>query len=589
MNNITQFKEYIDYYKKLSNPGYAVLITGEWGSGKTHQINNTLKQEEMYYISLFDINSVDDIYAAVFYKMSPIKSFAKGASNALGETSLGSDAFTLGLGGLVGRIASAVIKEEIKKDRVIVFDDLERCSVDINEILGVINKYVEHHECKVIAIAHDEKIKNSFDEAKEKVIGQTLRIEPNIEEIFDHFLNQEEKNIMPNYISKTILMTFIASECKSMRILNHTIKDSIRLLDCLNEKNIKNEKAMYEIFSFFTALSVAYRYGKIKEIDLIYRSEQVIKYYVNKDKMDIPPIAALNNAYKKKGIAIDLSRNTLKDETVINCLVKGYYDKEKIALDVNENSNFNKQDSEAWVTLMSFDSISPEEVESAINDINNQLANFSITDSGKILHIFNLKLLMTFIGAHELTYAQVFIDFKNYLRKLLEQNKIDLPDPDSRFSMFSESSHGYGYWVKDEYRTISNTMFNISQNFRKIALQKKFPSYIEEITYSMTNEPSQFLNLVSSGYHGQGKYAYVCFLNFIKPILFVERWLESPVQNWQKIRDGLEARYSSGGLRNQLSDELPWIKNINYILNNFAAKERGFNRLRIERLKCKII
>lgn len=159
MNNLTYFTTYINYYNTLIKPGYAVLVTGEWGSGKTHQIKNIFSENEMYYVSLFDISTVEDIYANVFYKMSPIKAFAKGAANGISDANVGIDAMTFGLGGIIGKVANAVIKEEVKTDKVIVFDDIERCSVDINSILGVINKYVEHHGCKVIAIAHDEKNK----------------------------------------------------------------------------------------------------------------------------------------------------------------------------------------------------------------------------------------------------------------------------------------------------------------------------------------------------------------------------------------------------------------------------------------------
>ncbi|WP_234016116.1 P-loop NTPase fold protein, partial [Cronobacter dublinensis] len=175
MNNLQYFQEYIDYYKKIENPGYAVLVTGAWGSGKTYQIKKSLSEDEMYYVSLFDLTSVDAIYSTVFYKMSPAKAIARDTAKGMSDASIGSEAFTFGLGGILGKVANAIIKEEVKKDRVIVFDDIERCSVDINEILGVINKYVEHHGCKVIAIAHDDEIEGAFDKAKEKVIGQTLR------------------------------------------------------------------------------------------------------------------------------------------------------------------------------------------------------------------------------------------------------------------------------------------------------------------------------------------------------------------------------------------------------------------------------
>ncbi|MEO1603432.1 MAG: P-loop NTPase fold protein, partial [Pseudomonadota bacterium] len=51
----THLEEYLAHYQTLENPGYAVLVTGEWGSGKTHQIKQVIPDAERYYVSLFGI------------------------------------------------------------------------------------------------------------------------------------------------------------------------------------------------------------------------------------------------------------------------------------------------------------------------------------------------------------------------------------------------------------------------------------------------------------------------------------------------------------------------------------------------------
>ncbi|RTY31625.1 hypothetical protein EKS33_09085 [Morganella morganii subsp. morganii] len=70
---------YLDYYTKLKKPGYALLITGGWGSGKTYQINKYFekKQDNICYVSLFGIGSIQDIYSSIFIKMFPKKAFLK--------------------------------------------------------------------------------------------------------------------------------------------------------------------------------------------------------------------------------------------------------------------------------------------------------------------------------------------------------------------------------------------------------------------------------------------------------------------------------------------------------------------------------
>ena len=44
------------------------------------------------------------------------------------------------------------------KDAIISFDDLERCELEINQTLGIINNLVEHNEIKVILVANQNEI-----------------------------------------------------------------------------------------------------------------------------------------------------------------------------------------------------------------------------------------------------------------------------------------------------------------------------------------------------------------------------------------------------------------------------------------------
>ncbi|VDZ64918.1 Uncharacterised protein [Citrobacter freundii] len=59
-------QEYLNYYIQQNEPSYAVLITGDWGIGKTYQIMNVLPKEQVCYISLFGLSSTSEIYANVF-------------------------------------------------------------------------------------------------------------------------------------------------------------------------------------------------------------------------------------------------------------------------------------------------------------------------------------------------------------------------------------------------------------------------------------------------------------------------------------------------------------------------------------------
>src|SRR5690606_36383430 len=71
------------------------------------------------------------------------------------------------------------------KDKVVCFDDLERCQIPIKELLGFINDFVEHRNLKCIILADAVKINDNthYLDIKEKVIGRELNYEPELEAV----------------------------------------------------------------------------------------------------------------------------------------------------------------------------------------------------------------------------------------------------------------------------------------------------------------------------------------------------------------------------------------------------------------------
>ncbi|WET41228.1 hypothetical protein [Citrobacter enshiensis] len=104
--------------------------------------------------------------------MYPARSWLRKISNWFGNSSLKANEFTLTFGPLIGNIVNAIIKEKVDNSKPIVFDDLERCTIKPEDIFGVINKYVEHHKCKVIVIAHDDKLNKDYLIKKRKYLGR---------------------------------------------------------------------------------------------------------------------------------------------------------------------------------------------------------------------------------------------------------------------------------------------------------------------------------------------------------------------------------------------------------------------------------
>lgn len=154
---------------------YAILINGPWGSGKTYLYDNYLVNEIMkveygkngrrtnVYISLYGISNIEALAKELFtnyilkvkhinklsYKITSgvVSIISKFISVSAGAVSVNFDGLT------------DFFKDQIDiNNMVICFDDLERCSIPINELFGFINNKVEHCQCKVIILADEENI-----------------------------------------------------------------------------------------------------------------------------------------------------------------------------------------------------------------------------------------------------------------------------------------------------------------------------------------------------------------------------------------------------------------------------------------------
>lgn len=261
-NNLSShLNDYISYYKSLDAPGYAVLVTGEWGTGKTHQVKQCIPEAERYYVSLFGLQTVEQLHAEVYAVASPRIAKAKAALNKVSEGVAGVGG-PFALANLTPSVFNAVFKQELKTDRTLIFDDLERSNLALKDVLGAINGYVEQQGFRVVVITHDEKMAEEFLQWKEKTFGQTIRVEPQVKEAMNSDLagikNIEAKHFLAKH-REVILGVFESSNLKSLRILRHVIEDIERLFSCLSDKHLTNPDAMLELVGLFSALDIEIR------------------------------------------------------------------------------------------------------------------------------------------------------------------------------------------------------------------------------------------------------------------------------------------------------------------------------------------
>lgn len=162
------------HYCKEPEPVGAVLLTGEWGCGKTYLIDNELTealgdQAHVIRISLFGITTIEGIHVAVKQAWISECNKDKKWKNLFEKAQQGKEAVEKldflpeWLRGIATTDWQSFI--EIKntieeKPVILVFDDLERCCLDSIDVLGVINDYCENRKFHTIIVANQDKIKS---------------------------------------------------------------------------------------------------------------------------------------------------------------------------------------------------------------------------------------------------------------------------------------------------------------------------------------------------------------------------------------------------------------------------------------------
>ncbi|MEH5669738.1 hypothetical protein [Enterobacter cloacae] len=589
--------EYLNYYIKQNEPSYAVLITGDWGIGKTYQVMNALPREQVCYISLFGMNSTSEIYANVFAEMYPKRNFIKRSAATVKDSTAEWNDITFGAGSIISSLADALIKEKVDGSKIIVFDDLERCSIKLKDILGAINKYTEHHKCRVIVIAHDSEVESEFITTKEKIIGHTIKITPQINQAANTFFSETTKLKHFSHINSFIISAFKKSQCQSLRILRHVIKDCERLISCLSYSQISNNDAMQEVFNTFSTLNIEFRLGNILAGELINLEDEFTNHSYSlptlnennaKDEGETTKSERLKKLFSSYSQEVFFG-GTFNSELIHSMLVDGVYPKKSIKEKIQQSRYFKdraKAELPAWLKIQSFDYLDDNTVDSSVTEMLKQFKNREVTETGSMLHMFHLMFLMSYINVIDKCFDEVLDDCKKYLDDLVENN--ELPYENSNKTLYSNhlesSAHGHGFWLYDVYRQHIIEIRNYIKTKQKEALINNYPEFSKEIMHALNHDINEFKLLLIGEGSSLGKYSRIDVLSTIPHEDFVISWLCNPYHEWDKIRNILINRYSNGIAKNILAGEKEWLRAIIVTIKIEAMKLKGFERLRIERL-----
>ncbi|MDR2505174.1 MAG: hypothetical protein LBD16_03615 [Oscillospiraceae bacterium] len=245
-----------DYLKSDVRTG-AVMLTGDWGGGKSFFIEHILQRKiwpcNFFTVSLFGVNSQEQFDKKVKEVYSPGKSKFFTVAGALSFTVLvtillnGFEALfrtlfaydvpefksifnldiigtaevagSLGklIGAILGFIALIIFAHHILKKpkpkslfikNVFVFDDFERASLDMKMVMGLISNLIDEG-IKVIIVANENEISNDkkedYGKFKEKIVFMTINY------------IADKRSVISAIVEET------AEECRKLNILIYNL------------------------------------------------------------------------------------------------------------------------------------------------------------------------------------------------------------------------------------------------------------------------------------------------------------------------------------------------------------------------------
>ena len=164
-----ELNAFIERYASQYTTGTAVLLTGEWGSGKSYYINNSLcpflKEHNVkcVVVSLYGIDNLSDLSKQIFMKLRfpalSYKSEAVECASLIGHSIINNALSFKGVNiNSSDKQLQKLFDSVNLKNILLVFEDVERSSIDILKLLGFINAIVEYDGAKVLLVANEDEL-----------------------------------------------------------------------------------------------------------------------------------------------------------------------------------------------------------------------------------------------------------------------------------------------------------------------------------------------------------------------------------------------------------------------------------------------
>lgn len=558
-------RNYLKYYIEMDQkPKFAVVINGEWGSGKTWLIDDILesydkKKYAILKVSLYGLTNTGQIDTEIYKKVHPVLSskgmlIAGALSKALLKGTLkidlnsdDKDDASMSLG-----IPEIDFEKLSKKpeNTILIFDDFERCEISWEQFFGYVNHFTEGNGCKAIIITNEESEKIKKDEdgyliSKEKVIGQTLKVKADTNSAFIAFIHNHStvsfKDFMQNK-SSILFSTIDIAKSNNLRLLRKFILNFERLFNAIPPGILKNEAIMEKLLVIYFIIYFEKTANRINLFDFKNSSDNLVKR--NDDALQ-----ALHGKYS----FISFGDLILSDSTWSEMINNGNLEEEKIKDEINFRLNSTKSQAASWVKLWHFDVLKDDEFKDLHKQVLSELKSLSFSNINIVKHIVGMMEHFNKIELTDTDMKEILAASKKCIDKMLRSGGIEYEDHNHPQYLYNESWGGLGFFERD-----SLSFIEISE-YVKFAQQKSLEAELikssKKLVELIKNDNQDYFLLLNYNDRGVKSYYNKPILTFVDCDEFTKAFLAC--RNKSTISYALKERYNYEQFAKELISELP--------------------------------
>lgn len=641
----------------------AILIDGKWGCGKTffiknkvlpklnekrldishppfyyyalkghlikrptftEETNHILFSQQTYYISLYgtkDLNEITNkIYLAVFEKFFEEKfGFSQ---TFIGKLNLFSKLLTFGIDilnqtnylGFKINLKELPSIKDIKNlnNIVLILDDIERCSLDINELLGFINNLTEHHNIKIILIANEEEIPHIkylrdlpqkydislqimnrflqenrssskyekfirdleektkiifppdkfYKKIREKTIGLTIKYEVNFQKNFNSIINEYSKNIeVTNLLFKLedqILIFFNYFMCYNLRTFIFSIISYEKIFNIIktiqfNSKYLDKHKENILIYVIYTSIKIKMNtyinyWKKDNDSDIIEITTELNETELNKKKI-----------LGYKFVDIYLNNRYLNEKQIKSVVLTYMKEKQKIDDMFKQKENLSLSKISNWLDLDT-----DEELFNLLKSLKKEIEQ-------KKYPFESFRSIIETLLSLKLSGFSIIIE--EYTNPMLEQLREANLEKDINIEIYSTNKK-----LIEEYDKIIIPFKEILKKNKVSLINKKF-SFLNNKT-PWDNQFYEQCYLCRADFSIDNKFFY-----YINIAIFIENLKKAKPSNINNLLAAIRSVYSFNNINNYFKLDITNIQQIlKFIEENDFSNGQKLKKIAIDNL-----